>query len=161
MSKSTKWRGPVPGFSHLQAFGTLLQSPLVAIESGEFTSAVKGKVLGIATIDGQIKGIYLSAGNRGAFASGEVAGSAISGEVFVNGESVTATRPQINSDGGGGQAATFTSGSGIQQGAVSGSGEVKAGDVLTYDIDITREAVPSLEIVTPCIIVDIAPKKND
>lgn len=159
--KSPRGRPPLTPMATMRGLQSNLQSGMQYTVSGEITSSQKGIPLGPATIDGKITGVYLALQDRGIPQSGEVTvyTIAVSGEVFVNKEPILDTLPQVVADAGGGPASTFAPADGVTQAVISGSGEIKAGDMLTANINISRTGSPFREAQSPTIIVDIEPHR--
>jgi hypothetical protein len=132
--------------------------PYVDTYSGQITATQRGKPLGAIGVGGRVSNVWLSC-----LASGKDDGNTLSiaADVKINGTTCLTTQPAIaHVSGEASQQKTtkITGDTGITQASMSSSNTVTAGDVLTYDLVLTRTATPTTEISNVVIVVELEPE---
>ncbi|RLI36474.1 hypothetical protein DRO66_05565 [Candidatus Bathyarchaeota archaeon] len=145
-----------PNFSKQVEF-VLCQS-LGACHSGEFTADDLNAPLGVPKKAGKIGNIFLSCEQSG---KDDSATLSFTCDVRINAVSCLTTPPAIAHVSGevSQQKTTVVAGdTGITQAVVNRAADTfNPGDIITYDLVITRTSSPTTEIRTPCIVVELEP----
>lgn len=129
-----------------------------ACVSGEFTANQMGTPIGAVKKAGQIANVFLSC-----IASGKDDSNTLSFtcDVFINGVSCLTTPPVIAHVSG--EASTSkTTKLAVDTGITAAvmdttANSLNPGDVVTYDLVLTRTASPTTEMNTPCVVVELEP----
>lgn len=150
--------GPYPSpafFKQIAGDGVF---PLVAKYSGELTDNVKNAALGAAPRGCRIKNVWMSVEKTGKDDSNSLH---VTGEVYINSTTCLTTRPSIGHiSGESSQQKTtrVTGDTAITQAVVDpDANTLTDGDVITYDLDVTRIASPTSEIRNVVLVVDLEP----
>jgi len=156
-----KWTTPGIGARHWVSQKVL--APMEANISGEVAASRAGIPIGVVKDDAYVTQVIFSVSSAGvgtegsAFPSGEV-------DVKVNNTtSIFSTKPRIGAvSGESAQQKTTLSSAGdtgiIQPAYHATSGELSAGDVLTWDFDYNGDATPDTKMQNPTIMVELEPK---
>jgi len=126
--------------------------------SGEVTASKNSLSLGLARYGGKILGVGLSV-----LASGKDDTNSlyVEADVRINGVSCLTTKPKIAHVSGEAsmQKTTLETGdTGITQAVVNQSANTFAvGDLISWNMELTRTASPTTEISNPSIIVEVEP----
>ena len=152
------FRGPFPNPSFDRQVAAVEMQPNMDCISGEVTASVGGRSLGVARYAGKILGVHIAVGASGKDDSNDLYFEA---DVMINGVTCLTTKPQIAHVSGeaSSQKSTLnTDDTGLTQAVVNVSAsEFAAGDVLTWNMLLTRTASPTTEIANPSVIVEVEP----
>lgn len=152
------WRGPFPNPAFDKQVAAVGMQPNMDNISGEIDASVGGRALGIARYAGKIMNVGLSV-----LASGKDDTNALSVEadVMINGVSCLTTKPKIAHVSGEAsmQKTTLETGdTGITQAVINvAASEFAVGDVITWNMLLTRTASPTTEMSNPTVIVEVEP----
>jgi hypothetical protein len=148
---------PTPHFS--KQVELVVSQPFCASFSGEFTANVSGAPLGAPKTAGRVANVFLSVQMSGKDDSNPLQ---ITGEVYINSTSCLTTRPGIiHVSGEASQQKTtkITGDTGIVQAEIDADNATyNPGDMITYDLLLTRTSSPTTEIINPCIVVELEPE---
>ena len=153
------YRGPFPSPSFDRQVAAVGMQPNMDNVSGEVTASDGGRSLGLARYAGKILGVHLSV-----LASGKDDAADdlyIEADVMINAVSCLTTKPRIAYVSG--EASTqkstlVTTGTGLTQAVVNvAASEFAVGDVISWNMLLTRTASPTVEISNPSIIVEVEP----
>ncbi len=127
--------------------------------SGELTSQKTGMTLGAVDFDGAISKVWLSVAASG---KDDAEDLSIEADVFINGATCLTTKPKIAHVSGEASQQKTTLGKAADTGItedviLESANSFNAGDVLTYNLELTRTASPTTEIKAPCLVVDLMP----
>lgn len=129
-----------------------------ACVSGEFTANQMGTPIGAVKKAGTIANVFLSC-----IASGKDDSNTLSFtcDIFINGVSCLTTPPviaHVSGEASTSKTTKITGDTGITQAVMNQSANsLSPGDVVTYDLVLTRTASPTTEINTPCVVVELEP----
>lgn len=147
---------PTPHFSKQVEFA--LSQPFCGSYSGELVANASGVPLGAPKVAGKITNVYLTLGASG---KDDAQALQLTGEVFINGTSCLSTRPGIDHISGETsqhKTTKITGDTGITQAVMDTDNYTfNPGDLITYDLLLTRTASPTTEIGNPCIVVELEP----
>jgi len=127
--------------------------------SGEITAQKTGYTLGAVDFDGVIPKVWLSVGASGKDDSNTLS---LEADVFINGTTCLTTKPKIAHVSGEASQQKTTLGSAADTGItddviLESANSFNAGDVITYNLELTRTASPTTEITAPCLVVELLP----
>lgn len=152
------YRGPLPN----PAFDRQVAAVDIGINhgvvSGEVDASAGGLVLGVARYAGKIMNVGLSV-----LASGKDDTNALSieADVLINGTSCLTTKPKVAHVSGEAsmQKTTLETGdTGITQAVINqAANEFAVGDVIQWNMLLTRTASPTTEMSNPAIVVEVEP----
>ncbi len=151
-------RGPFPGPSFdKQVAGVSMQLDMDCI-SGEVDTSVGGRSLGIARYAGKVLGVHLSMMSGKDDAADDLY---VEADVMINGVTCLTTKPQIayvSGEAAVQKSTLVTTGTGLTQAVVNvAASEFAVGDVITWNMLLTRTASPTVEVSNPSIIVEVEP----
>jgi len=150
--------GPFADPSESRRMSTAPLIPLTGTVSGELSSSVAGKPLGVAGASGRVRDVYLSVGLTGK--EDVDYPLQISGEVYINGVSCLSTKPCITTVSGETpqqKTTRVTGDAGITQAVINGSANsFTPGDLFTFDIMVSRTS-PTQEMRNAAIVVELEP----
>lgn len=150
--------GPFANPAFRQQMAANILAPMMDSYSGEFTENMYGKPLGVARMAGRISDVSLSVAASGKDDSNTLS---VAGDVYINGTSCLTTQPAISHISG--EVSQFkttkvTGDTGITQRVLDyDNNSFSPGDIITYDLALTRTASPTTEIKHPSIIVGLEP----
>lgn len=152
------YRGPLPNPAFDKQVAAVEMNLNMDTISGEVTASVGGRALGIAKYSGKILGVGLSVLASGKDDSNDLY---VEADVMINGVTCLTTKPQIAHVSGEAsqQKTTLQTGdTGITAGVVDASAaEFTVGDIITWNMLLTRTASPTTEISNPSVIVEVEP----
>ena len=138
----------------------LVMPPLIGLVSGELIADRSRAVMGAARTSGLVTDAWISMNGCGRDDSNPLSGEV---DIKINGTSIFDTKPCIRSNHGEAAAHKTTKISGdteITQGDISVTArEFAAGDVFTFDLDVTRSATPTTEMNNLVVVVELEPLK--
>jgi hypothetical protein len=142
-----------------QQVADIAMPPMQGCLSGDQTADALANPLGIARFDGAIVGFYVSVGGSGKDDSNALSAAF---DVNINGVSALTTEADIAHVSGEASQHKTTfpeaADTGVTEAVIDpDAAEFSAGDVITWDFDITRTASPTTEISNPCVIVELRP----
>ena len=154
-------KGPFPGVATMKQMAANIMAPMMGSFSGEITANIGGAPLGAAKLGGVISDVWMSVddcGNHNTALSGEI-------DVLINGTTCLTTKPAIASNSGetaSAQKTTKVTGdAGILQAVINTSANaVSPGDVISWDLTLTRTGSPPTEIKNPVVVVEFEPSIN-
>ena len=129
-----------------------------ACVSGEFTANQMGTPIGAVKKAGKVANVFLSC-----VASGKDDSATLSFtcDVFINGTSCLTTPPviaHVSGEASTSKTTKITGDTGITQAVMNeDANDLSPGDVITYNLVLTRTASPTTEMNTPCIVVELEP----
>lgn len=151
-------RGPYPSPGARKQWAANSPVAMLAVISGELTTDVRGCPLGAANIAGKISNVWMSVEQSGKDDSNTLS---LTCDVKINGTSCLSTPPVIAHVSGEASAQKTTKDdqdTGVTQCAMDGdNNDVSYGDILTYDMVLTRTASPTTEMRTFAIAVEFEP----
>jgi len=129
--------------------------------SGEITAQKTGYTLGAVDFDGSISRVWLSVAASGKDDSNTLE---LEADVFINGTTCLTTKPKIAHVSGEASQQKTTLGSAADTGItedvlLATANSFNAGDVLTYNFELTRTSSPTTEMKAPCLVVELMPNK--
>jgi hypothetical protein len=149
---------PSPAFGKQVEFA-IAQSFGAAV-SGEMTVHVRNAPLGAPKVAGKVANVFLSCEQSGKDDSEDLSFTC---DVYINGTSCLTTPPAIAHVSGevSQQKTTIITGdTGITQAVMDADNfSFNPGDVITYDLTLTRTASPTTEILTPCLVLELEPER--
>ena len=150
--------GPYPSPAFFKQIANDGVFPLVGEYSGELTDNVKNHALGAAQRGCRVAGVWMSVEQTGKDSSNPLH---VTGEVYINGTTCLTTRPAIGHISGESSQQKTTRVLGdtaITQAVVDqDANTLTDGDVITYDLDLTRTASPTSEMRNVVLVVDLEP----
>jgi hypothetical protein len=151
-------RGPFPGPAFKQQVAANDPSPMLATFSGEITASTPGRALGAVNIAGKVSDVWLSVGASG---KDDSATLSVTVDVMVNGTSCLTTTPiiaHVSGEASTNKTTKVSGDTGITQRVLDAdNNDVSPGDVLTYDITLTRTATPTTEMNAVAVVVEFEP----
>jgi len=151
-------RLPLPSVTFGEFVNQEVMGPMVSAISGELTASVKTATLGAAKKSGTVRDAWFSVGASGKDDDDTLS---VALNVYINGTTCLSTNPVIAHVSGevSQQKTTAATGdTGVTQAAIDHSADdVVAGDVLTYDLTLTRTS-PTTEMQSPVVVVELEPK---
>ena len=147
---------PSPQFSRQCEFA--LGQSFGACVSGEFTADTLGAPIGTPKKAGKIANVYLSCLQSG---KDDAEDLSFTCDVYINGTTCLTTAPiiaHVSGEASQQKTTLITGDTGVTQAAMDeDANSFNPGDVITYDLVITRTASPTTEINTPCVVVELEP----
>ncbi|RLI01788.1 hypothetical protein DRO30_03610 [Candidatus Bathyarchaeota archaeon] len=154
-----KLQGPFPSPGFREQISANVLPPLIGFYSGEVTTSIGETPIGAVHSGGRISSVWMSVRSCGQDDSNTLK---IEADVYLNGVSCLSTKPAISYVSGeaASQKTTVVTGdTGITQAVLDSTNiDVDPGDVLTFDLTLTRTATPAHEITHPCVVVEIQPR---
>ena len=150
--------GPYPSPAAKRQWAANSTSPMMAFQSGELTTNATGVPLGAANIGGNISDVWISVGRSGKDDSNTLS---LTVDVKINGTTCLSTAPVIAHVSG--EAATNKttkndSDTGVTVRALDADNiSVSQGDIITYDMALTRTPSPTTEMANLAVVVEIEP----
>jgi hypothetical protein len=153
--------GPLPTPNFPQQVAASVQAPFVGFYSGEVTTSIGQRPLGMARYAGKITGVYLSVGGCGKDDT-PANTPRISGEVYINGTTCLTTTPKIGCHSGEAdqQKTTMTEAADTNVAAAvidRTANTVAAGDVITWALTYAGSTSPTTKLKHPCVLVEVTP----
>jgi hypothetical protein len=152
------YRGPLPDPNFGKLVAATEMQPDHGGVSGEVTASSGGLNLGTARYAGKILNVGLSVLASGKDDSNDLY---VEADVLINGVSALTTKPRIAHVSGeaSSQKTTLETGdTGITQCVVNAAAcEFAVGDVIQWNMLLTRTASPTTEISNPAIVVEVEP----
>lgn len=149
---------PDPSFSKQVEF--VLSQSFGDCVSGEFTQHKLNAPIGSPKTAGKISNVFLSCEQSGKDDDYDLSFTC---DVRINAVSCLTTPPVIeHTSGEASQQKTtvITGDTGITQAVMdTDNNSFNPGDVINYDLTITRMSSPTTEIRTPCIVVELEPER--
>ena len=151
-------KGPYPSPGFKQQLAANDHSPMLATFSGEISASAPGRLLGASNVGGKVSDVWLSVGESG---KDDSATLSMTVDVMINGTSCLTTTPVIAHVSGEASTNKTTKVSGDTGVTLrvldSDNNDVSPGDVLTYDITLTRTASPTTEMNAVAVAVEFEP----
>jgi len=133
-------------------------SPMMALKSGELTTNISGAPLGASNVGGKISSVWLSVEESGKDDANTLS---LTVDVQINGTSCLSTTPVIAHVSGEASTNKTTkndSDTGITERVLDAdNNDVSPGDMLTYDMTLTRTATPTTEMKNLAVVVEFEP----
>ena len=133
--------------------------PMLGSVSGEITANVTGTPLGAAKTSGTIKNVWFSLAGCGRDDSNA---HSLALDVMINEVSCLTTKPAIAANNGSAAAQKTTVNAldtGVTQAVMASANSFSEGDVISYNLELTRTASPTTEMRNPCVVVEFDPAK--
>ena len=151
-------RGPYPSIGARKQWAANNSVAMMATISGEFTASKPGMPLGAANVAGRISNVWLSVGASGKDDTNTLS---LTADVKINGTSCITTAPiiaHVSGEASTNKTTKADDDTGVTQCVVDpDANDVSYGDVITYDMTITRTASPTTEMGTFAIAVEFEP----
>ena len=152
------YRGPLPD----PAFGKQVASVAMQLNdgmaSGEITTSKLGEPLGLTRYAGKILNVGVSVLGSG---KDDAQDLYVEADVFINGVSCLTTKPKVAHVSGEAamqKTSLETGDTGITQAVMNAAAnEFAVGDVITWNLELTRTASPTTEIHNPAVTVEVEP----
>ena len=150
--------GPYPSPAFKQQMAANNTAPIMATQSGEITVSTPGMPLGAANVGGRVSDVWFSVGASG---KDDSATLSMTVAVKINGTSCLTTPTviaHVSGEASTNKTTKISGDTGITQRVLdSDNNTVSAGDVVTYDMTLTRTASPTTEMNTVAIAVEFEP----
>jgi hypothetical protein len=153
--------GPLPTPNFPQQVSASVFPTFSGFYSGEVTTSLGQRPLGLARYAGKITGVYLSVGSCG---KDDTAANTprISGEVYINGTTCLTTTPKIGCVSGETAAQKTTMTEAADSSVVAAvidrtANTIAAGDVITWAYTYGGSASPTTKLKHPCVLVEVTP----
>jgi len=150
--------GPYSSPGAVKHWAAMLTAPMMALISGEITATVCNAALGAVNVSGSIKAVWLSVEESGKDDTNTLSFTV---DVKINGTTCLTTQPIIAHVSGEASTNKTTKTSldtGVTQSVMDASAnDVTLGDMLTYEMTLTRTASPTTEMRNIAIAVEIEP----
>ena len=147
---------PSPGFKKQVAAND--PSPMLGIFSGEISATAPGRMLGAVNTSGKISDVWFSVGASG---KDDSATLSMTVDVKINGTSCLTTTPiiaHVSGEASTNKTTKVSGDTGVTLRVLdSDNNDVSPGDVLTYDITLTRTASPTTEMNAVAVVVEFEP----
>jgi len=147
---------PSPGFKKQVAANQT--APMMATHSGEITASTPGMPLGASNVGGKVSDVWISVGASG---KDDSATLSITVDVKINGTSCLTTTPviaHVSGEASTNKTTKISGDTGVTLRVLdSDNNDVSPGDMLTYDITLTRTASPTTEMSAVAIVVEFEP----
>ena len=151
-------RGPYPSIGARKQWAANDPSPMMAVLSGEISDSRPGMPLGAANVSGRISNVWMSVGASG---KDDAETLSMTADVKINGTSCLTTAPiiaHVSGEASTNKTTKADDDTGVTQAAVDpDANDVSYGDVITYDMTLTRTASPTTEMGTFAIAVEFEP----
>jgi hypothetical protein len=159
MQKSRRYSGPLPNPRFAQQVSDIVMPPFLGGVGGDITADAANNMLGVARYPGAITEVFFSLGASGKDDTNPLS---MTVDVNINGTTIFTTQPVIAHTSGESSEHRTTvpeaEDDGVTEAVIDvDANEFAAGDVITFDIDITRTASPTTEISNLGIIVECRP----
>ena len=150
-------QGPYPSPSAMAQWAANEASPMMALISGELTTNVSGAPLGAANYGGKIQDVWLSVEGSGKDDSSTLS---LTVDVKINGTTCLTTAPviaHVSGEASTNKTTKVSGDTGVTQATMSSANSVSPGDMITYDMTLTRTASPTTEMRNFVIAADFEP----
>lgn len=151
-------QGPFPSPAFLKQVGANDPSPMTAVVSGEFTANVSGAPLGACNVAGKVSNVWLSVQASGKDDSNTLS---LTADVLINGTSCLDTAPiiaHVSGEASTNKTTKDDADTGVTQATMdSDNNDVSYGDVISYDLALTRTASPTTEMRNVVLVVEFEP----
>jgi len=150
-------KGPYPSPSFAKLGSADIVSPLVATISGEFTVSKRGVPLGSVALPCRVADVWASVGASGKDDSNTLSFAV---NVKINGTTCLSTQPviaHVSGEASTNKTTKETGDTGVTQAVLSSSNSVSVGDVITYDLVLTRTSSPTTEMANATVVVEFEP----
>jgi hypothetical protein len=153
--------GPLPSPGFPQQVAAVVQPPFVGFFSGEVTTSMGIRPLGMARYAGKVTGVYMSVALCGKDDT-PANTPRISGEVYINGTTCLTTTPKIGCHSGeaAAQKTTITEAADTNVAAAvidQTANTVAAGDVISWSYTYAGSTSPTTKLKHPCVLVEVTP----
>lgn len=154
-------QGPFPTVAIMRQLAANIMPPMQGALSGEILTSLGQQPIGAMQMSGRVTDVWLSVRQSGKDDSNALN---FSGEPLINGTSCVSTVPSIGHvSGEASQQKTtrITGDTGIVQAAIDNDNNTfTAGDVLTWNLTLSRTASPTTEISEPVMVVVLEPESG-
>ena len=150
--------GPYPSPGAIKQWAAMLTAPMQILISGEITASIHNAAFGGINVSGDIKAVWLSVEESGKDDTNTLSFTV---DVKINGTTCLTTQPIIAHVSGEASTNKTTKtdlDTGVTQSVMNASANaVTLGDMLTYEMTLTRTASPTTEMRNIAIVVEIEP----
>ena len=150
--------GPFPSPAFKKQIAANDPSPMMATFSGEITASAPGRPLGAANFAGVVSDVWFSVAESG---KDDSASLSMTVDVMINGTSCLTTTPiiaHVSGEASTNKTTKVSGDTGVTLRVLdSDNNDVSPGDVLTYDITLTRTASPTTEMNAVAVVVEFEP----
>jgi len=133
-------------------------SPMMALHSGEITGNITDAPLGAANVGGKLQDVWLSCEESGKDDSNTLS---LTVDVKINGTTCLTTAPiiaHVSGEASSNKTTKVSGDTGITQAVMSASAnDVSPGDMITYDMTLTRTTSPTTEMRNLAVVVAFEP----
>ena len=133
-------------------------SPMMALKSGELTGNITDAPLGTSNVGGKIMNVWMSVGASGKDDTNTLS---LTVDVKINGTSCLSTTPviaHVSGEASTNKTSKNDSDTGITLRILDVDNiDVSPGDMLTYDMTLTRTASPTTEMRSLAVVVEFEP----
>jgi len=133
-------------------------SPMMALKSGELTANVSNAPLGASNIGGKIQDLWLSCEESGKDDSNTLS---LTVDLKINGTSCLTTAPiiaHVSGEASTNKTTKVSGDTGVTQAVVNpAANDLSPGDMLTYNMTLTRTANPTTEMRNMAVAVIFEP----
>jgi len=151
-------RGPYPSIGARKQWASNTPNPMMAVISGEFTASSPGRALGACNIAGKISNVWMSVGASGKDDTNTLS---LTADVKINGTSCLDTAPiiaHVSGEASTNKTTKDDADTGVTQCAMDAdNNDVSYGDMITYDMTLTRTASPTTEMNSFAIAIEFKP----
>lgn len=151
-------KGPFISVAGHKQIAVNVPTPMIGAVSGEIKASVTGGTLGAVLASGKVSNVWMSVGASG---KDNAQTLRLTGNVFINGNTCLTTQPYIGHVSGEAsqhKTTKITGDTGIVQAVMNNDANtVVAGDLITYNLALTRTATPTTEIANAAIVVEFEP----
>jgi len=151
-------RGPFPSPAFKKQLAANDPSPMLGTISGEVTASSPGRILGAVNVAGKISDVWFSVGASGKDDSDTLS---MTVDVMINGTSCLTTPPviaHVSGEASTNKTTKVSGDTGVTQRVLDpDNNDVSLGDVITYDMTLTRTASPTTEMNAVAVVVEFEP----
>jgi len=134
-------------------------SPMMALRSGEITGNITDAPLGASNVGGKIQDFWLSCEESGKDDSSNTL--SLTADLKINGTTCMTTAPiiaHVSGEASTNKTTKVSGDTGVTQAVVNpAANDLSPGDMLTYDVTLTRTASPTTEMRNLAVVVAFEP----
>lgn len=150
--------GPFPNPAFKQQVANQGEPRLVALISGEMTTGRTDAPLGTPRYAGSVTKAWFSVERSGKDDSNDLQ---LELDVKINGTSCLTTKPviaHVSGEASTNKTTVETGDTGVTEGVIDGTvNTYNPGDLISYDLTLTRTATPTTEMRNPVVVVELTP----
>ena len=150
--------GPFPTPGAMRQWAANEVSPMMALKSGEITGNITDAPLGASNVGGKIQDLWLSCEESGKDDTNTLS---LTVDLKINGTSCMTTAPiiaHVSGEASTNKTTKVSGDTGVTQAVVDpDANDLSPGDILTYDMTLTRTASPTTEMRNLAVVVAFEP----